>query len=147
MHGVLPADPQRSLGLADSEDSGMCVRGARVAAAPFTDSEDSRRSTWFSELARKLWPRKTAAALQHLVRFERHAKSAGSFERQCYRYAAGDDAPPAAFLIDLLRGAEGERVLDHLMRGSREPWWQRHQLARAALPAIEQLRQLQLPID
>jgi hypothetical protein len=147
MHGCLPAEPQKSIFAADSCVSESTAAVRSVSAAEFTDSLDSKSSGWFADLARKLWPRKTAAVLQHLVDFHHHASSAESFERQCYRYAAGKADPSAPFVIALLRSADGDRVLDHLMRGCREPWWQRHQLARAALPAVEQLRQLQLPID
>jgi hypothetical protein len=135
MHGCLPAEPQKSIFPADSSDIEKSI----------TDSLDSRG--WFAQLAHRLWPKKPAAVLQHLVGDDAHAASEASLERQCYRYASGKQEPPSPFLVALLRSSDGDRVLDHLMRGCREPWWQRHQLARAALPAVEQLRQLQLPID
>jgi hypothetical protein len=64
-------------------------------------------------LARALWPNKAAASLACLTTAK---------ERSCYRYAAGEIDPPAEFVVELLRGPEGERVLDWLMRGSKEKW-------------------------
>ena len=128
MHGRIPAEAQVAIFPADSSD----------IEKSFTDSSDSESSGWFAKLARKLWASKTAAVLAFLT---------GRRERQCYRYASGQAEPMASFLVDLLRSSDGDRVLFELMRGSSATWWHRHQFALAALPAIEQLRQLRLPID
>lgn len=105
MHGVLPANPQRSIFAGDSS----------VTEKPFSDSSVTDVETkWFSALAERLWPSKAAAALDHLTSADL---------RQCYRYASGRHQPPATLLVELLRGADGERVLDDLMRGSKAAWW------------------------
>jgi hypothetical protein len=124
MHGLIPADAQAAIFPADSSDSEFL----------FTDSSDSR---WFSGLAKRLWPSKTGASLEFLT---------GRKERQCYRYASGDAEPMASFLADLLRSEDGQRVLDELMRGSNAAWWKQVQFALAAMPHVERLRQLDLPL-
>lgn len=129
MHGNLPADPQRAIFVADSSDIEKIV----------TDSSDSRApKSWFARIARRLWPSKPAAALEFLTVRR---------ERQCYRYASGEQEPPGDFVVALLRSSDGGRFLDESMRGSDAEWYRRYQFALAALPAVEQLRQLALPID
>lgn len=128
MHGVLPADPQRAIFPADSLATEKCFSDS-LATEP--------ENKWFSRLAERLWRDKPAAALDHLTSAKLH---------QCYRYASGRQEPPATLIVELLQGSDGGRVLDHIMRGSAATWWQQYQFALAALPAVEQLRQLQLPL-
>lgn len=129
MHGNLPAQAQRSIFPADSLDIGKFVGDSSV---------NRTKKAWFARIAERLWPSKTAAALGFLT--QRH-------DRQCYRYAAGDQEPPGGFVVDLLRSPDGGRFLDEAMRGSDAEWYRRYQFALAALPAVEHLRQLRLPID
>lgn len=138
MHGRIPAEAQVAIFPADSSDKEKPGGELFHGDAAIFDSSDKNNSLWFQRLARKLWPhKKSAVTLAFLT---------GRRERQCYRYASGDAEPMALFLVDLLRSSDGARVLDEVMRGSAASWWQRHQFALAALPAIEQLRQLQLPL-
>ena len=138
MHGRIPAEAQVAIFPADSSDSESVVAKLFHGAEQITDSSDSESSGWFAKMARKLWASKTAAVLAFLT---------GRRERQCYRYASGQAEPMASFLVDLLRSSDGDRVLSEIMRGANAPWWRRHQFALAALPAVEQLRQMRLPID
>ena len=138
MHGKIPAEAQVAIFPADSSDSESSIADFLDRDKSFTDSSDSKSLGWFQKLARKLWASKPAAVLAFLT---------GRRERQCYRYASGQAEPMASFLVDLLRSSDGDRVLSEIMRGSSAPWWRRHQFALAAMPAIEQLRQLRLPID
>ncbi len=128
MHGRIPAAAQAAIFPADSS----------VSENSFTDSSDSDSEKWFARLVIKLWPQKPSAALEFLT---------GRRERQCYRYASGDAEPRALFLAELLRSSDGQRVLEEIMRGSHAPWWRRYQFAVAAMPAVEQLRQLHLPLE
>lgn len=137
MHGIIPAERQAAIFPADSSDIESLRAGRSDGSESFTDSSDSESRGWFGKLARKLWAQKTAATLGFLT---------GRRERQCHRYASGDAEPMASFLADLLRSDEGKRVLDELMRGSNAAWWKQIQFALAAMPAVEQLRQLQLPL-
>ena len=137
MHGRIPAEAQVAIFPADSSDSESSIAVLLDAGKSFTDSSDSESSGWFAKLARKLWSQKTAAVLAFLT---------GRRERQCYRYVSGQAEPMASFLVELLRSSDGNRVLEEIMRGSTAAWWQRNQFALAAMPAIEQLRQLQLPL-
>lgn len=128
MHGKIPAEAQTAMLLADS----------LVSEKTSTDSLATRlENKWFSDLAAKLWDDKPAAALDHLTGAELH---------QCYRYASGRQQPPGLLIIELLRGPDGGRLLELAMRGSRAAWWAQYQFALAALPAVEQLRQLSLPL-
>lgn len=128
MHGNLPAEAQRAIFPADS----------LVIEKSFSDSlANEPENKWFSRLCDKLWHDKPAAALDHLTSAKLH---------QCYRYASGRQEPGGMLIVELLRSSDGERVLDYIMHGSKADWWQRHQFARAALPAVEQLRQLSLPL-
>lgn len=89
-----------------------------------------RSPKWFAGLAEFLSAEKPSAALRELT-------SGG--ERQCYAWAAGDCEPLSSILVELLRGKEGQRVLDYIMRDSRQPWWLRtkrgHRLADALAEA------------
>lgn len=128
MHGVLPADPQRAIFPADS----------LASENSFSDSlANEPENKWFSALCERLWRGKPAAALDHLTSAKLH---------QCYRYASGRQEPGGFLIVELLRSQDGGRVLTDIMRGSTAPWWQQYQFALAALPAVEQLRQLQLPL-
>lgn len=136
MHGRIPADGSASIFPADSSVSECCAGVRSDSAEKFTDSSDSE--SWFARLCRKLWPSKPAASLEFLT---------GARERQCYRYASGQQEPPALLVVELLRGTDGGRLLAEIMRGASPPWWSEYQFALAALPAVEQLRQLRLPLE
>jgi hypothetical protein len=128
MHGVLPAEAQRAIFPADS----------LASEKTFSDSlANEPENKWFSRLCERLWRGKPAAALDHLTSAKLH---------QCYRYASGRQEPPGLLIVELLQSPDGGRVLADIMRGSKQPWWQQHQFALAALPAVEQLRQLSLPL-
>ena len=130
MHGRIPADPQTAIFPADQLAS-QKVFSDRLAKEP--------ENKWFSKLCDRLWKEKPAAALDHLTSAELH---------QCYRYAAGRQQPPAIVLYELLRGGDGERVLDQLMRGCKEPWWLAMRRARAASKAYDNAaEQLDLDLD
>jgi hypothetical protein len=110
MHGNLPANAQRAIfPAADScaESSGIHSRAGSCAESP----------RWFAELARFLSKTKPSATIQYLT---------GEPERTCQTWTA-DCAKPAIpkadVLVKLLRSGEGRRVLDHIMRGCKEPWW------------------------
>lgn len=117
MHGTLPADPQ---GTIFSVAQG-CSENAETTAQLCSEIIDG----WFGNLAKHLWPKKTAAALEYLT---------GAKERVCHYWVAGRE-PNASVLVTLLRSEEGKRVLDHVMRGSKAKWWValRRDLALAAL--------------
>jgi hypothetical protein len=128
MHGNLPAQAQRAIFPADS----------LASEKSFTDSLATEpENKWFSALADSLWKPKPAAALDHFTSAKLH---------QCYRYASGRQEPPGLLIVELLQSSDGGRVLNHVMRGSTAAWWRQYQFALAALPAVEQLRQLQLPL-
>jgi hypothetical protein len=128
MHGVLPAEAQGAIFPADS----------LASEKSFSDSlANEPENKWFSRLCERLWHGKPAAALDHLTSAKLH---------QCYRYASGRQEPPGLLICELLQSPDGGRVLNDIMRGSRQPWWQQYQFALAALPAVEQLRQLSLPL-
>jgi hypothetical protein len=136
MHGKIPADAQVTIFPADTLVS---ERLPAAPAEPITVQLDSESSGWFAKLARKLWRQKPAAALAFLT---------GEPERQCYRYTSLEkpQEPPASLMVDLLRGTDGGRVLHEIMVGSDAGWWLRYQSALTALPLVEQLRQLALPL-
>jgi hypothetical protein len=83
----------------------------------------------FRAMARKLWPKKTAAHLQFLTTAP---------ERTCHHWASAERCdPPASLLVTLLRGDEGGRVLDFVMGGSVAPWWLQAQRARIVTDAFD----------
>ncbi|MPZ58468.1 MAG: hypothetical protein GEU91_18645 [Rhizobiales bacterium] len=71
-------------------------------------------------------------------------------ERTGYALAGGTRQPMGTTIIALLRSAEGGRVLDYIMAGSKAPWWRRHIEDRRDgglfREAIEK-RQLTLPLE
>lgn len=130
MHGVLPAQAQRSIFAGVKTD-------AEFAPADIGVRNDSDSTAWFARLARKLWIKKAPAAVEHYT----HAATS-----TCQRWCRGGSDITGTALRDLIRGAEGGNILGELMHGSSAEWWQQYQFALAALPAVEQLRQLQLPL-
>ena len=106
MHGTIPASDQGAIFPAAEVRSETCEQ--TITAELRSDS-----SLWFGELARKLWPSKTAATLQFLT---------GRKERQCYSWASGSAEPFASVLVALLRSDDGERVLDRVLSGCGAAW-------------------------
>jgi hypothetical protein len=117
----------------------ICPADSSDIKKSITDSSDSGdRSRWFVPLAKKLWPSKTAAAIEFLT---------GARERQCYRYASGAQEPPSTLIVDLLRSEDGARVLNEILRGSKSKWVRDFRRAQAALPLLDQWKQLDLAVD
>lgn len=130
MHGVLPADPQRSI-FPDAQPCTDDLVDAQLCS-------DVGGDGWFGRMAVKLWPKKTAAYLEYLTR----AKS-----RVCHYWVAGRE-PGAGVLVTLLRGSEGRRVLEHVMRGSDARWWadiERDRLQAASARQHHEQFRLQFP--
>jgi len=129
MHGRIPTDPQCAI----------------FPAAQLCNEIEARNSTarlcsddWFAALARKLWPKKPAASVQYLT---------GSKERACHYWIAGRE-PPGSVVVKLLHSNDGERVLDQIMRGCKEPWWLSLKRARIASRAYDSAcEQLSLNLD
>lgn len=119
MHGIIPADAQRAIFPADSSDSEKSFSDSSVTGFEFK---------WFSRLCEWLWRDKPAAALDHLT----SAKLP-----QCYRYASGRQEPPATLIVELLRGPDGERFLDAVMRGSKVKWFADLCRARAIAAGVD----------
>jgi hypothetical protein len=116
MHGIIPAEAQRSI-----------FPVATVRSEISEPRKDCNILQWsFSKLATTLWPQKTASHLEFLT---------GDPERTCFDRLGKDRDPPAGVLVKLLRSPEGGRVIGHVMRGSKADWWQRHQLAEIHLSA------------
>lgn len=130
MHGNLPAEAQRAIFPRVTSDAETCDQTSGVIS-------DSESSGWFAKLARKLWSPKPPAAVEHLT---------GAPLSTCQRWCRDGSDITGTALRDLIRGSDGGRVLDELMRGAKPAWWQQYQFALAALPAVEQLRQLSLPL-
>jgi len=78
---------------------------------------------WFPDLAKKLWPVKTAAAVHHITQEP---------ERSCYAWVGGKNDPPARALLRLLDSDQGWRVLECAMRGSKQTWWRDCRVGYAA---------------
>jgi hypothetical protein len=129
MHGRIPADPQTAIFPA----ARLCDEKTITAQL----CSDPGKEGWFKDFARALWPKKTAASLQFLT---------GCKERASHYWAAGRE-PPASIIVSLLRGSDGERVLDQLMRGCKEPWWLTHRRAVAASKAYDAAAQEQLALN
>lgn len=119
MHGRIPADPQSAIFPA----ARLCDEKTFTAQL----CSDPEKEGWFKGFAAALWPKKTSASLQYLT---------GAKERSCHYWAGGRE-PPGSIIVTLLRGADGERVLDQIMRGNKEPWWLAHRRAVAASKAYD----------
>lgn len=87
---------------------------------------------WFPGLSKKLWPGKPAAAVHHLTKEP---------ERSCYAWVEGKNDPPARALLRLLDSDQGWRVLEYLMRGSKQAWWRETARARRCADAYERERE------
>lgn len=129
MHGNLPAEAQRSIFPGDSS-----VTEKTISDSSVTGFENK----WFSRLCERLWRDKPAAALDHLTSAELH---------QCYRYASGRQEPPATLIVELLRSPDGGRLLDQIVAGSKSKWVRDFRRAQAALPLLDQWKQLDLGIE
>lgn len=108
MHGVLPARAQRAIFTDDKTVS-------EILEEKIADKNVSEGANWFRRLARSLWRKKPGAALAYLL--------GQPEDRNHHRWAAGDVEPKASVLRSLLRSKDGERVLEFVMHGCREPWW------------------------
>lgn len=125
MHGNLPAQAQRaifSVAISGNDELSLAKNG----------------NEWFRRLCRNVWPLKAAAHIEHYTKAP---------ARTCHRWAAGDSEVGGNALRNILRGDAGDKALAEIMCGSKATWWRRHRLALAALPAVEHLRQLELPLE
>jgi len=110
MHGNLPAQAQRAIFPA----AGSCVESKVILSCAGSCVESPR---WFAELARYLSKTKPSATIQYLT---------AEPERTCQTWTADCERPAipkADVLAKLIRSSEGRRVLDYIMRGSKEAWW------------------------
>lgn len=108
--------------------AGNCNDGQETAIRLVTTAGPCK---WFSGLAKFLSPNKPAAAIHYLT---------DEPERTCYEWVRGKFDPPSRVVIKLLHTDQGWRVLDYLMRGSREPWWQEVVEAREGMLASDARR-------
>ena len=77
---------------------------------------------WFMHLAHRLWGQgdnRPAKWLRYLTGFP---------ERSCRAYARGE-VEVSPLLYALIRGEQGNRVVDDIMRGSQATWWLEQQRA------------------
>jgi hypothetical protein len=140
MHGNIPAQAQRAIFPSVKSDTESF--GGPETRSNFKDEKigvrnDSENLPWFAKLARKLWSAKAPAAVEHL---------SGAPLSTCQRWCRGGSDISGEGLRALIRSTDGKRVVAGIMHGSDAEWWQEYQFALAALPAVEQLRQLQLPL-
>lgn len=93
---------------------------------------------WFAILARKLWPIKTAAALEQY---------ACTKERTARAYASGEREPAASTLRTLIRSKEGRRVVQELVGDDPPAWWREvqrdHKTAIAAREFFQRIAQIE----
>lgn len=71
--------------------------------------------SWFSHVARTLFPTKAGMALHLATDVD---------ERSCHRYAAGDRQPPLNFFRLLVHREDGRTWLFAFMDGCKASWWQ-----------------------
>lgn len=93
--------------------------------------DKSQKPKWFPGLAKRLSKDKPAAAIHHLT---------GERERTCYDWCAGAVDPPARALIKLMHSEVGWHVIEFLMRGCKQPWWQQVVEAREGMLASDARR-------
>ena len=105
-------------------------RDTCVADKSRDDRCDADDGDWFARMAQAVLGHKTGTAL-HVI--------TGHGERSCQRYAAGQAKPRACLLRALLRSAEGEPFLDHVMRGCTAAWWLKLQRARKIAGALDKI--------
>lgn len=129
MHGRIPIDPQAAIFPA--------ARVCNEESAAAQLCSDAEKEGWFKDFARSLWPKKPAASLQYLT---------GAKERVCHYWCAGRE-PPGSVIVMLLRCSDGERVLNQIMRGCKDPWWLAHRRAVAASKAYDQAAEEQLALN
>jgi hypothetical protein len=84
---------------------------------------------WFPGLAKRLSKDKAPAAIHHLT---------GEAERTCYDWCKGAVDPPARLVIKLLHSEVGWTVLEYLMRGCDQPWWDEVKRARNGARAFRE---------
>lgn len=144
MHGIIPADAQGDIFPAARSCREISITPESGTGLPIAArSCQSEESPWFQKLCDDLWPDKPSAALFYLM-------DSKVPERTCRAYAAGDREPPAGFLRTLIRGSQGERVLDWITRGCKQPWDKERRIARirsAGIVETEQRVQHELALE
>ena len=88
-------------------------------------------SLWFALMLRTVWPIKAEAAL---IQY-----SPNSADRSARAYKRGDRMASATVLRDLIRGAEGYRILVCIMRDDPPAWWQNLEYHRRIGAEVEKL--------
>jgi hypothetical protein len=135
MHGTLPIEPQKDIFPAAQSGQGASVTPEAGSALPFAaQSCRDEENPWFAKLCSGLWPTKPAAALFYLT-------DGKVPERTCRAYASGEREPSSGFLRLLLRSSQGARVLDAIMRGSKQKWDQERRVARIRSVSIIEMEQ------
>lgn len=86
----------------------------------------------FGRLARHLWPQKTPASIEFYTQAP---------ERTARHIAADKSDPGSALLVRVIDSDQGWRVLQWIMRDSRQPWWRELQRAQRCAKAYEQERE------
>src|SRR6185312_10364267 len=98
-----------------------CDDGSSVSVFEIFATSRKGGTKWFPGLAKRLSKDKAPAAIHHLT---------GEAERTCYDWCKGTVDPPARLIIKLLHSEVGWVVLEYLMRGSNQPWWDEVRRAR-----------------
>lgn len=118
----------------------QCQPAAGPATKAVAESRDEIRAVefiaesrkWFVGLAKSLSKEKPAPAVAYLT---------GENPRTCYDWCAGKFDPPARVVLKLLQSDAGWIVLQHLMRGCKQPWWHKLQRAQRCAAAYEAERE------
>ena len=117
----------RNLVATSREES--CGAGAATPVLEIFATSREGRPKWFPGLAKRLSKEKAPAAIHHLT---------GEAERTCYDWCKGAVDPPARLVIKLLHSEVGWVVLEYLMRGSNQPWWDEVRRARNGARAFRE---------
>lgn len=131
MHGNLPAQAQRAIfpeAISDCESS----------PDKFEVRNDSDSLGWFAKLARKLWPSKSAAAIELYT----HAPTS-----TCLRWCRGGSDITGSALRDLIRSEDGLRVVNELVAGSKAKWVRDLKRGQLALAQLDQWKQFDLGVE
>jgi hypothetical protein len=99
MHGTL----QQSDGQSISAPAGSCSQ-RHYPAEPL----------WFATMCREIYGANAPKDLQYQL---------GKSERTCRAWAAGDIDPASTIFLTLLRGDDGGRMLDIVLRDAPPKWW------------------------
>lgn len=106
-----------------------CDDGSSVSVFEIFATSRKGGTKWFPGLAKRLSKDKAPAAIHHLT---------GEAERTCYDWCKGAVDPPARLVIKLLHSDVGWVVLEYLMRGSNQPWWDEVRRARNGARAFRE---------